>query len=226
VTESVRFRDHDRPLAAFSDLIYVVCPGCGGRAVVVPRPGLPELRYYSQVQFRPRRLACPHCALVRDWTAQRRNNTLVGVAIGGPSDPFFGLPLWLQVPCRGQLLWAYNQRHIDTLQRYVAAKLREHPVDPDFGMLGRLPAWMKAARNRFAMLRGLRQLSTRLQVTAPATGSPAAIHRPGAKGTPATVSATGAGAATRAPGSDRTSSLGTLPPQRPAPAHDQQMPLP
>src|SRR6266508_5342224 len=64
-----RFLDRGRPLAMYSDLIHVVCPGCGGRAVVVSRPGLPELRYYSELQFRPRRLVCPACGTSRDWAA-------------------------------------------------------------------------------------------------------------------------------------------------------------
>jgi hypothetical protein len=51
-----RFLDRGRPLAAYADLIHVVCPACGGQAVVVPCPGLPALRYLSELQFRPRRL--------------------------------------------------------------------------------------------------------------------------------------------------------------------------
>ncbi len=142
-----RFLDRGRPLAMYSDLIHVVCPGCGGRAVVVSRPGLPELRYYSELQFRPRRLVCPACGTSRDWAAQRRNGALVGVALGGPSDPFFGLPLWLQTQCCGQLLWAYNGRHLDALQSYIGADVRER-TGPTMGMLDRLPSWMKKASNR------------------------------------------------------------------------------
>src|SRR5205807_7568551 len=128
------FLDRGRPLATYSDLIHVVCPGCGGQATVVPRPGLPALRYHSELQFRPRRLTCPGCGTSRDWVAQRRGSSLVGVAIGGPNDPFFDLPLWLQTPCCGHLLWAFNDRHLDALEAYVGASLRER-TGPTMGML-------------------------------------------------------------------------------------------
>ncbi|MGI5171658.1 hypothetical protein ACQEU3_45665 [Spirillospora sp. CA-253888] len=34
-------------------------------------------------------------------------------------------PLWLQRSCCGHVLWAYNVRHLDLLESYAAAKLRE-----------------------------------------------------------------------------------------------------
>lgn len=153
-----RFLDRGRPLTMYSDLIQVVCPGCGGRAVVVPRPGLPELRYYSELLFRPRRLACGACGLTREWSAPRRGTALIGVRLGGPEDPFFGLPLWLRTPCRGHVLWAYNERHLDTLERYVAAGLRERTAWPTMGMIDRLPAWIKAAGHREDVLRAIERL--------------------------------------------------------------------
>jgi hypothetical protein len=63
---------------------------------------------------------CPSChqttSLPICWTKHSFN----GEAI----DPVFGLPLWLQVRCRGGILWAYNGRHLNELQAYVAATLR------------------------------------------------------------------------------------------------------
>jgi hypothetical protein len=174
---TARFRDHDRPLAAYSDLIYVVCPNCEGRGVIVPRPGLPELRYYSELQFRPRRLICSGCGTTTDWTAQRRNNALVGVALGGPDDPFFGLPLWLQTPCCGELLWAYNERHLDALEAYIAAQLRERSTYPSMGMFGKLPAWIKAGRHRPQLLRAVGYLRTQLEKAAPGDRAAAAFAR-------------------------------------------------
>jgi hypothetical protein len=174
---AARFRDHDRPLAAYSDLIYVVCPGCTSRAVIVPRPGLPELRYYSELQFRPRRLTCSSCGIARDWTAQQRNNALVGVAIGGPDDPFFRLPLWLQTPCCGELLWAYNERHLDALETYIAAQLRERSTYPTMGMFAKLPAWMKTGRHRPQLLRAINHLRTQLEKAVPGDRSAAAFLR-------------------------------------------------
>jgi hypothetical protein len=79
-------------------------------------------------------------------------------------EPWFGCALWLQTPCCGHTLWAYNEAHLDFLQRYVRATLRvsssastSASVLPD-----NLPAWIKAAKNRDAVLRQLERLRSRL----------------------------------------------------------------
>jgi hypothetical protein len=172
-----RFLDQGRPLAAYSDLIHVVCQRCGAHAVIVPRPGLPELRYYSELQYRPRRLICAYCGSTRDWVAQQRNGALVGVALGGPNDPFFNRPLWLQTPCYGHILWAYNSRHLDTLQSYIAADLRER-TGPTMGMLDRLPAWIKKANHRTEVLRAINRLRDQLHRSSPEQRPAAAYERP------------------------------------------------
>lgn len=172
-----RFLDHGRPFAVYSDLIHVVCPDCRAQAVVVPRPGLPELRYYSELQFRPRRLVCSHCGTTRDWVAQQRTGALVGIALGGPNDPFFGRPLWLQTPCCGHLLWAYNSRHLDTLHSYIAANLRER-TGPTTGMLDRLPAWIKKANHRGEVLRAIDRLRDQLHRSTAQERSAVAYERP------------------------------------------------
>ncbi|MFB9830696.1 hypothetical protein [Actinoallomurus acaciae] len=156
-----RHIDRGRPLTAYADLVHVVCPRCGSRAAVVARPGLPELRYYAELRFRPRRLTCGDCALTREWAAERRGNALIGVRLGGPDDPFFGLPLWLQTPCRGKVLWAYNERHLDAVEAYVAATLRERGSGPAMSMVACLPAWIKAAGNRDDVLRAVERLRGR-----------------------------------------------------------------
>ncbi|MFD4246830.1 hypothetical protein ACFWP3_35365 [Streptomyces sp. NPDC058525] len=89
--------------------------------------------------------------------------------MGGIVDPYFQLPLWLQASCCGHVLWAYNVRHLDLLEAYVAAKLRERgelvPAAPT-SLVERLPTWLKAAKNRTEVLRTIR----RLRSTLPAGG--------------------------------------------------------
>ncbi|MDG4829945.1 hypothetical protein O7627_11605 [Solwaraspora sp. WMMD1047] len=160
-----RFLDPGRSLITYTDLVYVLCPACGGQATVVPRPGLPALRYYTELRFRPRRLVCSQCGATRDWVApqtQRNGGALIGVALSGPKDPFFGRPLWLQTPCCGHLLWAYNASHLDVLQSYVAADVRER-IGPASSMLGRLPAWIKKANHRSEVLRSIDRLRGQLR---------------------------------------------------------------
>lgn len=152
--------------------------------MVVPRPGLPELRYFSELQFRPRRLVCRGCGTTRDWVARQtrpRGGALIGVALGGPNDPFFGRPLWLQAPCCGRLLWAYNGRHVGVLRSYVAADVRER-TGPTMGMFDRLPAWIKKANHRTEVLKAIDRLRNQLDRPTPADRPPAAYERPDAPG--------------------------------------------
>ena len=55
------------------------------------------------------------------------------------------------------MLWAYNDRHLDFLQRFVSATLRERrPVHSS--LVSRLPDWVKAAKNRAAVKTALGRL--------------------------------------------------------------------
>lgn len=170
-----RHYDPGWSLARFAGRILVVCPRCGGQAVVVPRPGLSELKYYSELLYRPRRLACTMCSASDEWEAPVVHNGLVGVALGGTSEPFFGQPLWLQTRCAGEVLWAYNGEHVTELTAYVGAHVRERgPTRPTRSMFARLPSWMKLARNRAVVLAGLERLSALVDRTAPEDRSDAA----------------------------------------------------
>jgi hypothetical protein len=83
-------------------------------------------------------------------------------------DDYFGLPLWLQIPCCGEVLWAYNERHLSLLEGFVAARLRERSRDERYGwsnrsLPSRLPPWIKSGKNREHVLKGLSRLRARLQ---------------------------------------------------------------
>lgn len=57
------------------------------------------------------------------------------------------------------MVWAYNLEHLDLLRRFVAAWLRERPPWYEHGRkmtyIGRLPAWIKRAKNRDEVLRAI-----------------------------------------------------------------------
>ncbi|MFS0702903.1 hypothetical protein AB6N23_00130 [Cellulomonas sp. 179-A 9B4 NHS] len=79
-----------------------------------------------------------------------------------PESPRFrGLDLWLQTPCEGHVLWAYDAAHLDFLERYVAAGLREQEPG-NSSLASRLPAWVKSRKNRHAVARGLQRLRAML----------------------------------------------------------------
>lgn len=175
--QQVRHHDHGMWLVQFTSRVLVVCPKCGGRALVVPLPGLTSPKYFSELLFQPRRLSCAGCGAVADRTAEQRGAGLVGAVVGGTEDPFFRRPLWLQTHCAGRILWAYDEEHVDALAAYVGARLRERHASPTMGMFARLPAWMKSARHRDQVLAGLSTLRTLARRSAPADRSDAAHER-------------------------------------------------
>jgi hypothetical protein len=155
-------------LVQFTGRILVVCPRCGGRAVVVPLPGTAAPKYFGALLFQPRRLTCAGCGATAGWTAERRGNGLVGATPGGTEDPFFRRPLWLRTRCAGRTLWAYDEAHVDALTAYVGARLRERRASPTMSMFARLPAWMKSARRRDEVLSGLATLRALAELSSPA----------------------------------------------------------
>jgi hypothetical protein len=147
-----RFRDDGRLIGDFLDTILVGCPQCGGRAEVRPVPGAAIMRYSS-----PRRLTCTTCGLTRSIDKPT-------AAFGRATDPYFNLPLALQTPCAGHVVWAYNRAHLDHLLAYVEATIRERPASnpevpaPPTSLLEKMPAWFGASSNRAPIAAALRRL--------------------------------------------------------------------
>ncbi|MEH2422760.1 MAG: hypothetical protein V7K48_18135 [Nostoc sp.] len=85
----------------------------------------------------------------------------------GILDHFFGLPLWLQTSCCGQVLWAYNEAHLNFLEGYVQSRLRERLPDETLGwhngsLASRLPRWIKLTQHQEKVLQKIQQLKQRL----------------------------------------------------------------
>ena len=72
-------------------------------------------------------------------------------------------PLFLQTQVAGETLWVDNLAHLDALEDWLGAKVRERPADRGLTMMARLPRWMKASTNREKVLRGLAQLRERAE---------------------------------------------------------------
>lgn len=157
-----RFRDRrERKYGYdFIDEVLVGCPRCDGCAVVLAHPGTPEdgeTASTGAMNFRGR-LRCKECGYFKD-------ETVGSAVVGGPVDPYFRRPLWLQASCCGHVLWAYNVRHLDLLEAYVAAKLRERGdlvAWAPASLVERLPTWLKTAKNRAEVLRTIGRLRSTL----------------------------------------------------------------
>ena len=148
-----RFRGGRVSADAFMDETLVVCPRCGGCGRVAPVDAMRE------DLFAPRKLTCASCGHSRLWenTTLRRH-----AAEAAAVDDYFELPLWIQAPCCGNTLWAYNWRHLEFIEGFVGALHRERRRDAhgwsNRALGARLPRWMKVAQNRVAILECVEKL--------------------------------------------------------------------
>lgn len=145
-----RFIDHGDPIySLIQDPVDVHCPSCDARATLVP---LDDPRTSRIVR---RRLACGDCGFVRD-----HDGHAVAYFADG-RDPCFANPLWHRKRTPKGLIWAYHRAHLEMLRAYVAASERERSQNPTWhnhSYVSRLPAWIKAAKNREAVVKALDQL--------------------------------------------------------------------
>ncbi|MEX1229161.1 MAG: hypothetical protein WEB58_02900 [Planctomycetaceae bacterium] len=148
-----RHHDDGTSIHDFANHFLVRCPRCDSCADVKRIETDPE-RHPWQARF-----CCPQCASVR-------TGTLRGWSDREPFDWVFGYSLWLQTPCCGHVLWAYNRDHVDFLESYVKADHRIGLNDQQAAELGirnstlasTLPAWMISAKNRASVLKSIRAL--------------------------------------------------------------------
>ncbi|MFC8583717.1 hypothetical protein ACFUGD_03985 [Streptomyces sp. NPDC057217] len=168
-----RFTDPGFKVRVFADEVLVRCPVCGDCALVLASLGGCEHRWVKGRQHTRRRLRCG-CGYTKDEFQDSR-------ALGGPVDPCFRLPLWLTADCRGRQFWAYNLAHLDLLEGYIGAGLRERSAVPgSMSLVERLPAWMKSAKHREELLRTIR----RLRGSVPGAHQPATAAPPTARPAP------------------------------------------
>ena len=146
-----RFQEHTEPKIAFSDAIFISCPQCSACASVrqIDKRQARSLSLRSvwrKLPLHPHqvtvfaRLVCPKCRYTQDLGTD-------GWSSGTATDGYFGLPLWFQMPCCGETLWAYNRPHLAYLKHYVEADLREEGSAGTRGLASELPKWIKLAKN-------------------------------------------------------------------------------
>lgn len=102
-------------------------------------------------------LGCERCDLGTRASYQLRVPPLRTDAV----DLCFGLPLWLQTPCRGQTLWAFNPRHLKFLREALGATLRERGSANTASAASRLPGWLKRL-DRTTVQQAIARLERRL----------------------------------------------------------------
>ena len=149
ISKSDRFSDNGELIYEFGDEFLVVCPKCKLSAKVMP-PETNSEKLNIKL-FAPRRVVCLNCAFTNSWSGKT-------VSIGGKFDWYFNLPLWLEISCCSETLWAYNYKHLEFIENYVAAKLRERTPNKNKSLASRLPTWIKSAKNRGEILKAIAKL--------------------------------------------------------------------
>ena len=150
-------------LAQFDGDILVRCPSCDrcGHLLRQMEPQAESAVSGYYVHLSGYRFVCCGCGANRDWTIG--GNGSICLPSAGPQLHGFDLSLWLQGECCGEVLWAYNIKHIEFLESFIGAKVRGGSALAPDGVLNsslesRLPRWMTSAKNREQVLRGLQSL--------------------------------------------------------------------
>ena len=155
--------NRNRRLESFGYEFLVLCPNCNQKSKVIslgdPSP------YKTDIG---RRFICLNCGMNKEFYARKNcfNHAIISygvnwkdgfINIGGLFDWYFGYPLYLQIPCCGHILWAYNLEHLDYIKQYIEAELRgDRPYY--LSVESRLPLWMKSAKNREPVLKAIQKL--------------------------------------------------------------------
>jgi hypothetical protein len=140
ILEKSRFRDGGKSIYEFVDNVLVECPRCKKCATMTWEP----------FKSRPK-LVCEKCGLVAVSPT---------VSYGRPE--ICGVSLWLKTGCCSNTLWAYNRDHLDFLENYVSASIREQLPNINRSLVSRLPAWIKSAKNRESILNCINKLRRKL----------------------------------------------------------------
>ncbi len=143
-----RFKDFETGIWDFESRVLIRCPKCD-QCAIAEAMDVNKMRY-----------TCGACGMAQEvppgkWVYTKN-------AQGGAN-----VSLWLETKCCGHLLWAYNREHLEFLEAYVSALLREQRPSPDgrwhnAALASRLPKWMSSAKNREDVLKGIERLKERL----------------------------------------------------------------
>ncbi|MFD2202050.1 hypothetical protein [Shivajiella indica] len=144
-----RFQDKQMKLSDFYQEVWVVCPKCSQMAI-------------ATVDFEKKsaRLVCRHCGHSQQKSTMMDQKASLQVA----ANSYFNASPWLSADFKGQHLFACNAAHLEYLEKYIAADLRENKDRQFFTMLEKLPKWMQSAKNREALLKQIALLKKKIPI--------------------------------------------------------------
>lgn len=118
-----------------------------------------KIKYESQVlNEKPEKikLKCPVCNQIKEFTPK-----ITEVAFGFNTDSnvarecWFKAEIWYQKEFGKAIFWAFNTGHINYLENYIKADLRERNNNGSYNktLVSRLPKFVKEAKNREKLLK-------------------------------------------------------------------------
>jgi rRNA maturation protein Nop10 len=162
-----RFINENKMLFRFTDLVLVKCPECSDVAKIVIPERIDDSEEYGDLwNSLKRRILCTNCGYMKetkakrgpfsDWKYEYQEANISEEAI----DWFFGLPLYLQAPFKGNTFWAFNYEHLNYLERYIRAELRD-PAPYYLSVESTLPKWIKLSKNREDLLKIISKMKSK-----------------------------------------------------------------
>jgi hypothetical protein len=145
-----RFQDENMRISEFQREVLVECPSCKQKAEA-------KVDYENQSA----RLVCGNCGYNRDIMTKFpmfgiSGNWLVAAHL------YFGAELWLKIPFKNDVFWVYHISHLEYLEKYISADLREHKDRSHFTLLEKLPKFYHEAKNRDTLLKLINKLKNKV----------------------------------------------------------------
>lgn len=139
---SNRFQDENLLLSNFYKEVWIVCPSCANKAIAT-----------VNFEIKKARLLCANCGYNKEITTPE--------SIKSAANGYFNAKYWLMTPFKKDLFVAYNDKHLDYLERYISATLREHKDRTGFTLLEKLPKFYHEAKNRESLLKIISKLKSK-----------------------------------------------------------------
>jgi hypothetical protein len=146
MNQSNRFQDENLIRSDFYKEVWVVCPSCAKKAMAT-----------VNFEAKKARLFCVHCGCNKETTTALIPKGTIDMS----ANWYFEVEYWLKAPFKNDVFWAYNDKHMEYLERYIGATLREHKDRSHFTLLEKLPKFYHEAKNREPLLKIIAKLKSK-----------------------------------------------------------------
>ena len=129
------------------DPILVICPKCHAKALILPD---------TEETIK---CVCTKCSFNKHESKKR---LWLGCHLDISYSEYLCLNLWLETHCCGHSLYAFTIRHLDLIESYIKADLRERKQNENgwrnASVASRLPKWIKSHKNREQLIKSIQKL--------------------------------------------------------------------